>query len=392
MQLGLRLGLGRGIGVSGVPFPILAKVTNRWDAHISARYSDAAHTTLIPAGNQVMGAWKDLVAGAYLVQSTTSLKPTVTRAIQGSRDVVRFDNVDDLLSVASGISAAGGLWFGSRHGVQYAPGPITSALNCPSLYDLGAVFALSSALDSGEKTALQLWATANGFGDEYFLVGSTTDTTFYHSITTGGTAPTWTLIGANGVTYQTSANETTDLDAQGLTTPTTVMLPISVATDTNITQIDCHADAIAGALPALSGLSSLTLVNFHSCRLVGSVSSVSGTANLQTSYLYNNLLTGSVPSLSTWSSLKDLRWYSNKITGYVGGGISATCGTIQLQNNLLIESAVDEILSDLVDAGRTSGDGICVCNLDGTGNATPSAAGLADAATLVARGWTVTTN
>ena len=411
MKLGLGLRLGRGRGVAGFPSAVLAKVANRWDAHKSNRYSDAAHTTLIPAGDQVMGAWEDMVAGAYLVQSTTSLKPTVTRIIQGNRDVVRFDNVDDLLSVASGISATEGLWFGSRHGVQYAPGPITSALKCPPLYDLGAIITLSSALTAGEKASLQAWASENGFGEEYFLVGSTTDSTFYHVSSSGCT---WHFVGANGATYETGSDATTDLSAQGLTAPFTVFLSIE-ADYTSILSIKFNGNNTAGAMPILSEMTSLEAFYCHGNKLGSTISPLAGLTSLQDFrcnsnyhtgalpslaglsalrylYFYTNQISGTLPSLADLVSLIDLRGYSNSLTGYAGGGISSTCGTIRLESNLLTESAVDEILSDLVAAGRTSGDGTCVCNLGGTGNATPSAAGLASKGMLIGRGWTVTTN
>ena len=408
--LGLGLRFGRGRGGAGFPSSVLAKVANRWDAHRSDRYSDAAHTTYIPAGDQVLGAWKDLVAGAYLTQSTTSLKPTVTRSIQGFRDVVRFDNVDDILSVASGISAAGGLWFGSRYGVQYAPGPITSDLNCPPLYDLGAVISLNSALTTGEKASLQAWATANGFGNERFLVGSTTDTTIYHTTSPG---ITWYFVGANGVTYSSSTNETTDLSAQGLTAPITVYVPSGVSPTvgqikfngnglagampdlTGITGLQsfyCHQNKYCGSVPSLTGLVNLTDLRFDTNKLTGSLPSFDDLVSVVYLYFYANQLSGTVPSLANMTSAYEIRGNGNKFTDYAGGGISSTVGRLYMHNNLFVQSAIDGFLSDLVDGGRTSGDGVCDAQLDGTGNATPSAAGLADKATLISRGWTVATN
>ena len=84
------------------------------------------------------------------------------------------------------------------------------------------------------------------------------------------------------------------------------------------------------------------------------------------------------------------RCYTNQLTGYAGGGVSITLGDFQAQDNLLTEAAVDAILADFVAANKTTGTR--VLNIGGTGNATPSATGLTDKATLVSRGWTVTTN
>lgn len=54
----------------------------------------------------------------------------------------------------------------------------------------------------------------------------------------------------------------------------------------------------------------------------------------------------------------------------------------------LNQATVDAILHKLVLGGQANG----TCSLDGGTNATPSAAGLADKATLVGNGWTVTNN
>ena len=61
---------------------------------------------------------------------------------------------------------------------------------------------------------------------------------------------------------------------------------------------------------------------------------------------------------------------------------------INLQNNLLTQTAVDDILVALDNNGLSNGD----VQLDGTGNAAPSAIGTAAAANLTGKGWIVITN
>jgi hypothetical protein len=61
-----------------------------------------------------------------------------------------------------------------------------------------------------------------------------------------------------------------------------------------------------------------------------------------------------------------------------------------LSSNLFTQAAIDAILAAFVTAGRVSGTR--TLNLGGTGNASPSVAGLASVSTLVTRGWTVTYN
>lgn len=61
---------------------------------------------------------------------------------------------------------------------------------------------------------------------------------------------------------------------------------------------------------------------------------------------------------------------------------------VNLQNNLLTQTAVDDILVALDNIGLSDGG----VQLDGTGNAAPSATGTAAAANLTGKGWFVATN
>jgi hypothetical protein len=81
---------------------------------------------------------------------------------------------------------------------------------------------------------------------------------------------------------------------------------------------------------------------------------------------------------------------NNQLTGFAGGSVSNTISNFQAQNNQLTSTSVNAILAAFVAANRTSGQRIL--NLGGTGNAAPTGQGVTDRATLVARGWTVTTN
>ena len=125
-------------------------------------------------------------------------------------------------------------------------------------------------------------------------------------------------------------------------------------------------------------------------QLTGSIPSLSANTALTAFICSSNQLTGSIPSLSANTALTAFNCSSNQLTGWSGGTVSATLGDFQAQNNLLTQSAVDAILAAFVAAGRTTGTRIL--NLGGVGNATPSATGLTDKATLQSRGWTVTTN
>jgi hypothetical protein len=81
--------------------------------------------------------------------------------------------------------------------------------------------------------------------------------------------------------------------------------------------------------------------------------------------------------------------HSNQLTGF-GGAVPASLGNFQAQNNQLTSTAVNAILAAFVAANKTTGTKIL--NLGGTGNGAPTGQGITDKATLISRGWTVTTN
>ena len=118
--------------------------------------------------------------------------------------------------------------------------------------------------------------------------------------------------------------------------------------------------------------------------------SISDPSKLITFYCASNQLTGAIPSLTTNTALTVFYCNSNQLTGYAGGLVSNTVGDFSAQNNLLTTTAVNALLSAFVTANRTTGTR--TLNLGGTGNAAPTGQGIADKATLVSRGWTVTTN
>jgi hypothetical protein len=103
-----------------------------------------------------------------------------------------------------------------------------------------------------------------------------------------------------------------------------------------------------------------------------------------------NFLTGSIPSLSANNFLQNFFCNNNQLDSFQGGTVSSLLGTFLAQNNLLSSSAVNNILAAFVAANKTTGT--CTLNLGGTGNAAPTGQGITDKATLVSRGWTVTTN
>jgi Leucine-rich repeat (LRR) protein len=165
------------------------------------------------------------------------------------------------------------------------------------------------------------------------------------------------------------------------------LLPVDSQRNRIFTKIVCGI-----TVPTLSGtidVSPYTNLDFFSCsfndleNFIGS----EGILNLKELYLNYNQLSGTIPNLSNNISLQRFECYNNKFTDF-NGSVSNTLGEFRADSNLLTTSAVDAILSAFVQANRTSG--VRSLNLGGTGNASPSPAGILNRNFLVGSlGWTV---
>ena len=146
----------------------------------------------------------------------------------------------------------------------------------------------------------------------------------------------------------------------------------SCADWTKVTTFDVNTDNCLASIPNFSKLSKL--VNWRA---------------------YANQLSGTIPSFAACTALVDWSASINQLSGYTAGSFATqkSLATLHLYANLLPQASIDAILADLVTSLGISGRVACSVNLAGTGNAVPSAAGLADKATLAAvSGWVVTTN
>ena len=158
----------------------------------------------------------------------------------------------------------------------------------------------------------------------------------------------------------------------------------------NLQEFYCFTNQLTGPIPSLSGLTNLRTFSCYTNQLTGSIPSLSGLTNLRNFYCFTNQLTGPIPSLSGLTNLQVFQCYTNQLTGFDGGSVSNTLGSFQAQNNQLDQSSVNAILAAFVAANKTTGTRLI--NLAGSGNAAPTGQGLTDKATLISRGWTVTTN
>jgi|WetSurMetagenome_2_1015567.scaffolds.fasta_scaffold38855_5 hypothetical protein len=160
--------------------------------------------------------------------------------------------------------------------------------------------------------------------------------------------------------------------------------------NTLLSTLDISSNQFTGAVPNTLSLAALRYCQFRSNLFTGAVPDLSANTQLVTYYCSLNQLSGDIPSLSASAGLTTVEFYSNQFTGVAAGfAVPASLHAATFQNNLLTQGAVDAILAAFVLAAAS---GAYTLNIGGTGNATPSAAGLTDKATLQGRGWTVTTN
>ena len=155
-----------------------------------------------------------------------------------------------------------------------------------------------------------------------------------------------------------------------------------------LTTLYCYSNQLTGSIPNLDNNVALTQLHCYSNQLTGSIPSLDNNSALSVLHCYANQLTGSIPNLDNNSALSVLRCFSNQLTGYITAAIPITLLDFRAENNLLTESAVNQLLIDFDTAGHSGG----VLNIGGAGNAAPTGAGLTAKANLQGKSWTVTTN
>jgi Leucine-rich repeat (LRR) protein len=83
----------------------------------------------------------------------------------------------------------------------------------------------------------------------------------------------------------------------------------------HVTAIELSGNNLLGALPDLSGLSSLQYFSVVSNKLGGSIPALSGLGQLRVFYADNNALSGSLPSLAASIQLREFSVQSNALSG-----------------------------------------------------------------------------
>lgn len=396
-------------------------------------WQDSAGTTP-GAVDAPVGRIDDISGNAnHAIQTVTASKPTI-KSINGVK-VLQGDFAGDYLDAPNQMYV-GDLVVETPYGWQLSQGQQWNAqpVRLPLPWTSRCI--LHSGFSDAQKAALAPLLR----GSQQLFIGLVNSSPVNNlRCYTGGATTVLTFIGSNAVTttLELSANSDSSIDlmAAGLTLPALLLIPQSAAATLqdlrffgnpiegsfgvlaacpNLRHVFVYATQcrafpwdltltpllvtlhVGGQLlsgsrcPNISNLTYLAQVYVYSCGLVGPMPPLP--AALTVFSAAGNDFTGNIQNLSANAALGYYGVTGSQLSGWVGGSVSATVATFLANDNFLPQSAVDGLLAAFVAAGRTSASGTCVLNLGGTGNATPSAAGLANKATLQARGWTVTTN
>jgi hypothetical protein len=161
-----------------------------------------------------------------------------------------------------------------------------------------------------------------------------------------------------------------------------------------VTVMNFNGRNMAGAFPSIAAFPNLTTGQFYSNAFSGPLPRFNANTKLTLLDLDTNSLSAVIPDFSLCTLLITLNLYTNGFTGTTAGSFATqkSLSTADFHANALTQAAVDQILADFVVSLGISGRVTCIVKLNGGTNSTPSAAGLASKALLVAASWTVTNN
>lgn len=399
---------------------------------LSLLYTTSAGTTHVAAVNDPIGRAERRAGTVNALNATSSQRPLLKQFPNADRYYAYHDRVDDKLTLASMPSGTYTVGFASFSGVQIYEIILASTgpLDLPGV-DFTEVVVVNRSITAAERDALSAYLATKAptIGPTDLLrIYCASNSVNLSIVESGNSGSTWEL--GDGQT------------ASGTSCVKTIVAPKSVilrATDPQqITDISIPTKSLFGQLfPNTVGLTRLTSVNIqynqftgpvpsfpnspllgnfqaHSNLFTGNIPSVAANPLLYNLYLSGNALTGSMPDFSTNPALINLQLQANRLSGTIKSlihntvaidvrlnnnqfsgvaddfGVPASLGNFSANTNLLPAAAVNAILAAFVAANRASGTR--VLDLGGTGNDAPTGQGVTDKATLVSRGWTVTTN
>lgn len=342
------------------------------------------------------------------LQATASLRPILGQWPSGGRYYAYHDRVDDLLTLAGMPAGTYTIGTASFSGVQVYENIYSSGtLSIPSV-DATEIFIINRSLSGIESAALYSYLSGKtptiGSTDVFraCCASSSVDLSITES---GSSGATWEL-GDGQTATGTSCVKT-------ITSPQSVILRAtnpSAITQINFTSKSLYGqwvdfgrltglqyiygdqNSFTGRILPVSHMTSLLRIYLDRNKLRGKLPAIALNPSLVVLYAHTNQLTGTIPSPASNPNLVYYTIYTNMFDDYEGGDFPATLSIFNAQNCLLSSSAVNSILAGAVAGGRTSASGICQLVVSGGSNGAPTGQGITDKATLISRGWTVTTN
>lgn len=301
-------------------------------------YTTSSGSTNVSAVSDAIGRAETKSGGTVnALQSTSSLRPILGQWPSAGRYHIYHDRTDDKLTLAGMPAGTYTIGTASFAGVQIYEGVFSAGiLNIPGV-DFTELLIINRSLTTTEKTNLNAYLAT-----KTPTIGATDVLRIYCYSSSVNLAITESAV--SGATWELSDGQT----ATGISCVKTITPPQSV-------------------ILRVTDPAKITSVTLNSKSLYGQI--------------FIKKLVNLVSPL----------FYSNQFSGFTGS-VSAALANLLLKNNLLTSTAVNAVLSALVAAGRTSASGTCVVDVGGTGNAAPTGQGITDKATLISRGWTVTTN
>jgi hypothetical protein len=264
------------------------------------------------------------------------------------------------------------------------PNPITSRLLRGKPFD-GLTIATSA---DNTSTFDPSWA----FSDASVMTVDWGDGTPIQSHATG-LSHTYAGVGIKYVKF--TCPDWTKLTAFDINTDVCRLVLPSFAACTTLNDVRFNSNQFAGTLPSFATCTGLDVWIGYDNLFSGTLPSFAGLSSMYVWYGFANQFSGILPSFATCTALIEFQGQTNQFSGYTAGGFAtqARMTLLRLQTNNLPEASIDAILVDCVTSLALPGRVVCNLNLGGVGNAAPSnPAGLASKATLVAAGWTMTTN
>ena len=160
-------------------------------------------------------------------------------------------------------------------------------------------------------------------------------------------------------------------------------------TNTSLYYLRLSHNAFTGRVPGFKNLNNLRYIYLYNNQFT-SMQELGSLPSLYTFEVHNNQIAGEIPDFSACPSLYYLIMFNNQFDSYKPGAFSKNYRIryIDISNNNLNQTAVDQLLSDLFDNWSDYNRGGVTINL--RGNDTPSEEGLENVTILRSKGWSIT--